>query len=1551
MIIYKRKKKQLIIPCGLGPVVCEDSNYELEMKQVDSSTVLQQVEPDEGYYGLYRVIVNPYTVEWKNRPITGNGTYVITPENADALSGVEISVDVQANLQEKTVDSSTVGQVVSPDNDYDGLSRVNVNPYTLESKSQVITVNGEYTVTPSGADGLSSVDISVNVADIPAVLQEKTVDSSTENQAITPDEGYDGLSQVNVNPYTLESKSDIITDNGMYTYYPNTADGLDRVTIDVSVDTVNNQSKTVDSSTEMQYVQPDQGYTGLDYVAVNPYTLDSKTVDSSTVSQTIVSDEDGLSSVTVNPYTLESKSDTLTANGQYVYTADNADALSQVSIDVSINTVNNQSKTADSSTVSQAITPDQGYTGLDSVTINPYTLDSKTVNSSTSQQVITSDEDGLSSVTVNPYTLESKSDTLTANGQYTYTADNADALSEVTIDVSINTVNNQSKTVDSSTVSQAITPDSGYTGLDSVTVNPYVLDNKTVNPSTNVQVVTSDEDGLASVTVNAIIPSTLTANSSTNPQEFRPIFPNQWFNDVIVNPYTTESDSSVLTHNGQYVFTPENADALSQVTVDVSINTVNNQAKTADSSTVSQNITPDNGYTGLDSVTINPYVLDSKTVDSSTVSQTVTSDVDGLSSVTVNPYVINNQDKELTVSGYYHDLDSSITADTGYDGLNSVKINAPHLGYMIVQAFGKGGYTMNVNRYIPKIDVRDLSLQSKTLSSWGPGTDASILPDDGYDGFTDIKILDQYSALRVKPLSVELGWDSSHNTHTIPSYHWFLPKKNVTSILLDYVLLQSNKTVDASTVSQTVTFDEWDSSLLNAYDASADPENLWIRYQGLKQVTVNPYTVESKSDTLTANGHYTYTPTGADALSEVTIDVSINTAPTLQSKTVNSSTSSQIVHADQNYDGLSQVVINPYTLDSKTVNSSTSQQVITSDEDGLSQVTVNPYTVESKSGNITTNGHYTYSPTNADALSSVNIDVSINTVNNQAKTTDSSTVSQNITPDNGYTGLSSVTVNPYVLDSKTVNSSTLQQVITSDEDGLSSVTVNPYVLDSKTVDSSTVSQTIVSDEDGLSSVTINPYTVEDDSSVLTTNGHYEFAPTNADALSKVVVDVSINTVNNQAKTANSSTVSQAITPDNGYTGLSQVTINPYTTETETDTITANGRYEYTPQNADALSSVVVDVSVQGQVINNQSKTVDSSTVGQTVAPDYNLGYTGLGKVDVNPYVLDSSTVNPSTNTIIVTSTVDGLSSVTVNAVNHAIDSNITAGNIREGVEILGVEGTYAGTNQSKTVDSSTASQDITPDNGYTGLSKVTVNPYVLDSKTVDCSTGQQVITSDVDGLSSVTVNAAKLQGRSYTPQRGDNTIYPNASNGYIGFSKVTIYGVTAAIDSDIQPENIKQGIEILGVTGSYTGNNQSKTVDSSTVSQTVSPDSGYTGLSSVTVNPYSLQFKVVNPYRYASQQIDYTADNGYNGLSTVRIGYPSSSICYANPSVNTIYYNPGNESKDYFDTVCVYGVTSSIDSNIQAGNIKSGVSILGVTGSYVGQDPDYDTIYNALIQI
>lgn len=69
-----------------------------------------------------------------------------------------------------------------------------------------------------------------------------------------------------------------------------------------------------------------------------------------------------------------------------------------------------------------------------------------------------------------------------------------------------------------------------------------------------------------------------------------------------------------------------------------------------------------------------------------------------------------------------------------------------------------------------------------------------------------------------------------------------------------------------------------------------------------------------------------------------------------------------------------------------------------------------------------------------------------------------------------------------------------------------------------------------------------------------------------------------------------------------------------------------------------------------------------------------------------PPTLEDKTVTPTTaqQTITAGEGYDGLGTVTVNAVTAAIDENIVAGNIKSGVTILGVEGTYTGENTETT---------------------------------------------------------------------------------------------------------------------------------------------------------------------------------------------------------------------------------------------------------------------------
>ena len=280
----------------------------------------------------------------------------------DLAGGAGGAGDINVNiaLQEKTVDSSTETQHVVPTDGYIGIKDVIVNPYVLDSSNAVITNNGEY-VFESAVDGLSRVDVSVNVAE--GRLQSKTVDSSTKYQLVEPDSGNYGLSSVTVNPYTLDSSSLVATENGEY-IVTSSADGLSRVDVSVNIDT------------QSYY---DEGYSNGESagIAEQKAKLDSST---------------------------------FTANGTYT----REDGWDEITINV--NNVNNQNKTVDASTNQQLVTYDSGYTGLENVTVNPYTLTTSSIDSSTAAQTVTvpTGYNGLSSVTISGLDLDNIYNTLAA---------------------------------------------------------------------------------------------------------------------------------------------------------------------------------------------------------------------------------------------------------------------------------------------------------------------------------------------------------------------------------------------------------------------------------------------------------------------------------------------------------------------------------------------------------------------------------------------------------------------------------------------------------------------------------------------------------------------------------------------------------------------------------------------------------------------------------------------------------------------------------------------------------------------------------------------------------------------------------------------------------------------------------------------------------------------------------------------------------------------------------------------------------------------------------
>lgn len=221
-----------------------------------------------------------------------------------------------------------------------------------------------------------------------------------------------------------------------------------------------------------------------------------------------------------------------------------------------------------------------------------------------------------------------------------------------------------------------------------------------------------------------------------------------------------------------------------------------------------------------------------------------------------------------------------------------------------------------------------------------------------------------------------------------------------------------------------------------------------------------------------------------------------------------------------------------------------------------------------------------------------------------------------------------------------------------------------------------------------------------------------------------------------------------------------------------------------------------------------------------------------------------------------------------------------------------------------------AQQIILPDEGYDGLSKVTVNPMptgALKTPTVNSigyvSAGVQTAgylgTSATSGLQ-LSTQAAK-------------TITP------------TTYSQTAVASGKYTTGAVTVGAVSL----------QSKTVSPSSSSQTVKPDSGYTGLSQVTVNGITLQNKTVTP----SSSIQYiSADSGYNGLGTVTVnrGFYRATGSFTGNGANTISIYVSSDLADYYivtASVRAYIINSS--PSFYAGDTFNGLAWLDGSGQVI----------------
>ena len=123
---------------------------------------------------------------------------------------------------------------------------------------------------------------------------------------------------------------------------------------------------------------------------------------------------------------------------------------------------------------------------------------------------------------------------------------------------------------------------------------------------------------------------------------------------------------------------------------------------------------------------------------------------------------------------------------------------------------------------------------------------------------------------------------------------------------------------------------------------------------------------------------------------------------------------------------------------------------------------------------------------------------------------------------------------------------------------------------------------------------------------------------------------------------------------------------------------------------------------------------------------------------------------------------------------------------------------------------------------------------------------------------------------------------------------------------------------------------QSKTATPSTSSQTIKPDTGYDGLSQVTVNAMTTATQ-------ATPSISVSTSGLITASATQTAGYVSAGTKSATKQLTTkgaTTYTPTTSNQTIASGTYLTGTqTIKGDSNLVADNIKSGVSIFGVTGT------------------
>lgn len=256
----------------------------------------------------------------------------------------------------------------------------------------------------------------------------------------------------------------------------------------------------------------------------------------------------------------------------------------------------------------------------------------------------------------------------------------------------------------------------------------------------------------------------------------------------------------------------------------------------------------------------------------------------------------------------------------------------------------------------------------------------------------------------------------------------------------------------------------------------------------------------------------------------------------------------------------------------------------------------------------------------------------------------------------------------------------------------------------------------------------------------------------------------------QTKTVTPSTSAQTVTPDNGYDGLSSVTVNAMATATQaTPSISINSSGLITASATQTAGYVSAGTkSATKQLTTQAAKTITPSTSSQTaLAKDvYTTGAITVAAIP-STYVKPTTTKAATTYTPTTSNQIISEGTYCSGAQTIKGDANLKAENIAEGVSIFGVTGTHSGGSGSGTIETCTltihgqaplmGNETIWYSDGSATIKSIII-PSDGDSKSISISKNS-ILCSNVAPIYTGNITLVTSNGIRVYFITGDSTMY------------------------------------------------------------------------------------------------------------------------------------------------------------------------------------------------